>query len=66
MDKAVSKAKPQPFCRAANAQRFVDDTWLYDRHGTRLCAHAPNPAMHKTSAANTATLNIASIMLPLH
>jgi hypothetical protein len=46
--------------------RFVDDTWLYDRHGTRLCAHAPNPAMHRTSDANTATLNTASIMLPLH
>jgi hypothetical protein len=28
------------------------------------CAHAPNPTMHRTSPANTATFNIASIMLP--
>jgi hypothetical protein len=33
-------------------------------HGTRLCAHALNPTMHRASAANTATLNTASIMLP--
>jgi len=37
---------------------------LYERHGTRLCAHALNPTMHRTRAANTATFNIASIMLP--
>jgi len=37
---------------------------LYERYGTRLCAHALNPTMHKTSAANTAAFNTASIMLP--
>jgi hypothetical protein len=37
---------------------------LYERHGTRLCAHALNPTMHRASAANTATFNTASIMLP--
>ena len=37
---------------------------LYERYGTRLCAHALNPTMHKTRAANTATFNTASIMLP--
>jgi hypothetical protein len=27
-----------------------------------LCAHAPNPTMHRISAANTATFNTASII----
>jgi hypothetical protein len=36
----------------------------YERHGTLLCAHALNPTMHRTRAANTATFNTASIMLP--
>ena len=36
----------------------------YERHGTRLCAHAPNPTMHSASAANIATFTTASIMLP--
>ena len=36
----------------------------YERHGTRLCAHAPKPTMHSTNAANIATFNTASIMLP--
>jgi hypothetical protein len=36
----------------------------YERHGTRLCAHALNPTMHRTSVAKTATLNSASIMAP--
>jgi hypothetical protein len=34
---------------------------LRTRHG-RLCAHAPNPTMHRTTAANTATFNTASII----
>jgi hypothetical protein len=36
----------------------------YERHGTRLCAHALNPTMHRTSVAKIATLNSASIMAP--
>ena len=39
--------------------------WL-TAHGTRLCAHAPNPAMHRTSAANRAIFNTASVILSLH
>ncbi len=37
---------------------------FYERHGTRLCAHALNPTMHRASIAKTATLNSASIMFP--
>jgi hypothetical protein len=37
---------------------------LYERHGTRLRAQAPNPTMHRASVAKTATLNSASIMRP--
>jgi hypothetical protein len=36
----------------------------YERHETRLRAHVLNAAMHRTNAANTATFNTASIMLP--
>ncbi len=36
---------------------------LCERHGTRFCAHAPKPTMHRASVAKTATLNSASIML---
>jgi hypothetical protein len=35
-------------------------------HETRLCAHAPNPPMHRASATNTAAFNTASIMASLH
>jgi hypothetical protein len=37
---------------------------LSELHGTRFCAHAPNPTMHRPRVAKTATLNSASIMLP--
>src|SRR5262249_34397650 len=46
---------------SAAAWREASCSW---RHGTRLRAHAPNPTMHRTSTANTATFNTASIMLP--
>src|SRR5262249_8878903 len=44
---------------------FPNNRGLYERHEECcLCAHASNPTMHRTSAANTATFNSASIMLP--
>jgi hypothetical protein len=55
-------------CAYLQARRLVRAFLLhrkrYERHGTRLCAHAPNPTMHSTNVANTAILNTASIMLP--
>jgi hypothetical protein len=44
--------------------RFAHRSAVYERHGTRLCAHALNPTMHRTSVAKIATLNSASIMAP--
>ena len=44
--------------------RTITSSAHYERHGTRLCAHAPKPTMHSTNAANIATFNTASIMLP--
>ena len=44
--------------------RHVGVFLLYVRYGTRLCAHALNPTMHRPSVAKTATLNSASIMAP--
>jgi hypothetical protein len=43
---------------------WAGENFLDERHGTRLCAHAPNPTMQRPSVANTATVNSASIMAP--
>ncbi len=37
---------------------------LSELHGTRLCAHARKPRMHRPRVAKTAILNTASIMAP--